>query len=437
MFHQTKESRYDRSTKRLADRDVPVAMYRPSPWSMRTSESERLQRLTEGRIKTPAERVDTFRSLRPERTTWDNLGLPAKPSRPVSAQVRRRQYADSLPARLGVPRCNAAASPNSKVMRISPSGPERQRPQSAMTALRRTAMRRRSLPENGSSFSEGIPKAPEAVVGVQEEKITHDIDKDSDAGSKDDLTFDMNHHGNLVQLAKELSMNIADIMLIKSVFQIYDVNKNGIIESNEFHKAVEELQQRQGCEVDMDKHGLRKMTENHWHAAVGNRGGLSFKDFVKWYCSYGFSEDLLLTSEERWLRRLAKEHGVSPEYVSEIKVMFDTYDKDKSGDVDMEEFERVLYMAMKVPQHVGLPMTRVQYFWSQVKVNRSGLVTFEEFLCWWKKYVDDSSARGMKHMPYENFYKQLHRIGHRSLDPLAYPKGMLSGWPTDDISSGR
>jgi len=100
----------------------------------------------------------------------------------------------------------------------------------------------------------------------------------------------------------------------------------------------------------------------------------------------------------------------------------------------MEEFKQILYMVMKVPQHIGLPMSRVQYFWSQINVDSSGAVTFEEFLCWWMKYFDDSSAQGLKHMPFEDFYKHIRRIGHKFLDPPAYP---LSSHNEDDTSFGH
>merc|ERR1712129_113405 len=286
-------------------------------------------------------------------------------------------------------------------------GMERQQPQRPRSALRTN--------KTSSSFSEGTPKAPEPVASLQEEKNTHDIDNDLDSGNSDDLMFNMNHHGNLVQLAKDLSISVADIMLMKTIFETYDVNKNGVIESEEFHKAVEDLVQLQGCEVDVTKEDLRTMTENHWHATVGSRGSLCFKEFVRWYLLYGFSEYLLLTREERLLRRLAKEHGVSSEFVSQIKIMFDSYDKDRSGEVEIDEFKQILYTAMKVPKHVALPMSRVRYFLSQIKMNGSGAVTFEEFLCWWIKYSDNSSTQGMKHTPFEDHYRCIRRIGHRFL----------------------
>jgi len=281
--------------------------------------------------------------------------------------------------------------------------------------------RSRTSQELRSSYCEGTPRAPESAASFQEAKVIQKINNASNAENDDSSMFDLNHHGNLVLLARELFMNIDDVMLVKSVFENYDVDRSGAIDSPEFHKAVEELVHLQGSDQEMDDHKLRIMTENHWNSVAGDRGTLSFEEFARWYRSYGFSEDLLLTSEERWLRRLAKKQGVSPECVTQIKVIFDTYDKDRSGTVDMEEFKQILYMAMKVPRHVGLPMTRVQYFWSQINVDSSGTVTFEAFLSWWMKNFDDSSTQGMKHMPFEDYYRHIRRIGHRFLDPPAYP----------------
>jgi len=272
-----------------------------------------------------------------------------------------------------------------------------------------------------NSLSEGTPRAPEFMASVQAVNITLDVGNALDAGSKDNLTFDMNDHGNLVQLAHEWSVNVADVALLKSVFKTYDVEKSGAIEWREFQKAVQDVLQRQGCKVDLTEDDLTITTENHWKAIVGDRGSLSFKEFVRWYCSYSFSEDLLLTSEEQWLRRLAKEQCVSPDYVSQMKVMFDSCDKDRSGDIGMEEFKQILCMTLKVPQHVGLPMSCVQYFWSQIDVDASGMVTFEEFLCWRMKYFDGRSDHNVKLMSYEDYYKNIRRIGPRFLDPPAYP----------------
>mmetsp|Transcript_134154 Transcript_134154/g.267716 ORF Transcript_134154/g.267716 Transcript_134154/m.267716 type:complete len:445 (-) Transcript_134154:486-1820(-) len=429
----------------LPERPCPVVpeelchfQYHPSPWSERMSESERLERFTETRFKTPRERVASFRSLRYDsRKTPDTLNLfdqPERRGRPISAPVQRPL----------VPKHTAAPRRKPKAMRFCLWDQVRQRPQSAMTGLwpsvrPRTNSEQRSSCADGTaraqrisqriSLFEGTTRAPESMASPQEANHIHNIDNTSDHGSNDSLMFDLNDQGNLVQLARELSMKIDDVMLVKSVFENYDVDRSGAIDSPEFHKAVEELVHLQGSDQEMDDHKLRIMTENHWNSVAGDRGTLSFEEFARWYRSYGFSEDLLLTSEERWLRRLAKKQGVSPECVTQIKVIFDTYDKDRSGTVDMEEFKQILYMVMKVPQHIGLPMSSVQYFWSQINVDSSGTVTFEEFLCWWMKYFDDSSAQGLKHMPFEDFYKHIRRIGHKFLDPPAYP---LSSHNEDD-----
>jgi len=376
------------------------------------SESERLKCLMEGRFKTPKQRMDTFRSPRPasKSSTPDSWGHVGRPVHPASAPVQQKKYSECLPAKPAVPRCNAAAS-RLKAMRRSNSSLERKRPWD----LNVTDLSRKN------SVSEETPKAAEPIAGLQDVNITFDGDHALDTGSQNNLTFDMKDHGNLVQLAKEWSVNVADIVLVKSVFETYDVDKTGEIELHEFHKAVQDVQQQQVCKGDLTNDDLRTTTENHWKAIVGNRGRLSFMEFVRWYCSYGFSEDLLLTSKERWLRSLAKQQGASPEYISQIKAVFDSHDKDRSGEVDMEAFKQILYLTMKVPQHVGLPNSRVKYFWSQCDVDASGAVTFEEFWRWWMKYFHDSSAQGVKHMPFDDYYKNIRRIGHKFLDPPAYP----------------
>merc|ERR1719282_454206 len=115
-------------------------------------------------------------------------------------------------------------------------------------------------------------------------------------------------------------------------------------------------------------------------------------EFLKWYSSNGFSEDLLLTEKQRWLRQLAKKHNISADYVDRIKRCFDTYDVDHSGSVDIQEFKQILYKALKIPSNFELPPSRVHYFWSEMDSDGSGKVAFEEFLLFWLKYFNEEDT---------------------------------------------
>mmetsp|Transcript_24511 Transcript_24511/g.40071 ORF Transcript_24511/g.40071 Transcript_24511/m.40071 type:complete len:196 (-) Transcript_24511:40-627(-) len=156
-----------------------------------------------------------------------------------------------------------------------------------------------------------------------------------------------------------------------------------------------------------------------WDGDKDNSGTIDFREFLRWYSSNGFNEDLLLTEQQRCLRKIAKQHKVSPDYVEHIKRCFDLIDVDKSNEVDINEFKQVLYKALKVPMHLELPPSRVQYFWAEIDTDGSGQAGFEEFFAWWVKYFD---AKGeADQMPFEAFYKQIRRIGVKYLDPPAYP----------------
>merc|ERR1712187_184771 len=113
--------------------------------------------------------------------------------------------------------------------------------------------------------------------------------------------------------------------------------------------------------------------------------------------------ELLLSEHERDLRSMAKVHDITPDAVEHIKRCFDTYDTDGSGEVDVDEFRQVLHKALEVPSHLELPDSRVMHFWSQIDNDNSGRVVFEEFLRWWLKYFDEG-VRSKHEKPFEGFY---------------------------------
>jgi len=127
---------------------------------------------------------------------------------------------------------------------------------------------------------------------------------------------------------------------------------------------------------------------------------------------------LLLSSEERSLRHLAKRYNLKATDVDHIKKCFDTFDKDHSGAVDIQEFEMILYKALKIPAHVQLPPSRILYFWSEIDTDNSGKAQFEEFLQWWLKYFGGCGSKGLTSI--DKFYSNIRRIGQKYLDPPVY-----------------
>jgi len=223
----------------------------------------------------------------------------------------------------------------------------------------------------------------------------------------------------LHQIAVELSMSMDDVLLVKKVFDSFDQDRNGKLDADEFQVAVMQLLKMQLRE-ELTAERLHAMCEWYWWDGDKDKSGyVDFREFLHWYSSNGFNEDLLLTEGERSLRKIAKSYGINVDYVEKIKKSFDLCDTDNSGEVDVDEFKLVLHRCLKVPQNLGVPPSRVQYFWTQIDTDGSGKITFNEFFAWWIKYFSDQSNKGM--MPFEAFYKQVRRIGANHLDPPAYP----------------
>lgn len=216
-------------------------------------------------------------------------------------------------------------------------------------------------------------------------------------------------------------MSIEDVRLVKKVFDGFDKDGSDSLDVDEFEQAVVKLLQLQLMDPSQAVERAKGASSWCWFDADEDTSGtISFREFLKWYCSNGFKEDLLLTETERWLRQMAKKYGVSTDSVDSIKHWFDTYDVDHSGQIDLEEFGLVLHKALKVPPHLELPLTRVHHFWKEIDADGSGSANFEEFLQWWLRYFSTGTTDAQE-LPFETLYRQVRRMGAKYMDPPAYP----------------
>jgi len=220
------------------------------------------------------------------------------------------------------------------------------------------------------------------------------------------------------RLARELSMPIDDIILIKTVFDSFDDNGDGSLDVDEFEKAVLRLLQLQLRDGSGTVQRMKSISAwSWWEGDADHSEGVNFPEFLKWYSSNGFNEELLLSDRERWLRSVAKAHGLDANYVDTIKRCFDSFDADRSGTMTIDEFHMLLRKLLKVPPHVDLPESRVRHFWSQVVDESTGKAFFEDFVKWWLKTFGNNDCGSSRQLPFEDFYRQVRRVGKRYLDP--------------------
>lgn len=231
----------------------------------------------------------------------------------------------------------------------------------------------------------------------------------------------------LQKLAIDLKMSMDDVFLVKEVFESYDTDCSGTLSTSEFGCAVSKILRMQlGEEATVER--VDSLTGWHWwNSDVDTTGAIAFGEFLGWYASNGFNEELMTSENQRELRKIAKAYGVSVTDVEDIKAQFDACDTDQSGEVEFDEFENILHRCLKVPENAGIPPSRVRYFWAQIDTDGSGNINFHEFFRWWLKYFPPAKRKPdveqtetcAPDAPFEAFYKQVRRMGN--LDPPPYP----------------
>jgi len=134
-----------------------------------------------------------------------------------------------------------------------------------------------------------------------------------------------------------------------------------------------------------------------------NKDGLvDFKEFAFWFYSRGFSEDMVLSKEARETRHLARKLNIPILDAENYKRVFETFDDDNSGNIDYQEFVKVIHKLTRIPQGHSLPASRLQQLWRQADIDGSGTIDFEEFVTFYRKYFDHDSPD-----PIEDYYSKL------------------------------
>jgi len=134
---------------------------------------------------------------------------------------------------------------------------------------------------------------------------------------------------------------------------------------------------------------------------------VDFKEFVYWFYSRGFSEDAVLTSEQRGDRADAREMGVDYVDMENYKRTFNKFDTDGSGEIEFEEFEHLIYKLTRVPEGIELPPGRVEQLWREACRDGSGCIQFKDFVTFYSMYFADSD--GTSRSPFEDFYSQIRK----------------------------
>eukprot|EP00397_Hematodinium_sp_SG-2012_P026379 GEMP01027635.1.p1 GENE.GEMP01027635.1~~GEMP01027635.1.p1 ORF type:complete len:501 (+),score=70.22 GEMP01027635.1:66-1568(+) len=203
------------------------------------------------------------------------------------------------------------------------------------------------------------------------------------------------------KIAKDYNISLREVAYCQDLFSLVDTDHSGCICYSEFVQLVKIISDSGSNAENAAKH------ISWWYTADRNQdGSISFDEFVAWFTSHSFDEDLWLKPEQLLSRIIAKEMNLSLIDVENVKNKFDYFDSDGSGKLEYNEFYDFMVELLEVPKSVELPHERVKYFWQQLDLNIDESIGFREFLVFYKKYFGIKNGP-LKVSPFEQLYQKV------------------------------
>lgn len=228
-------------------------------------------------------------------------------------------------------------------------------------------------------------------------------------GEKDDKARTAPQPKCLRQLSVELNCPLDIVKEARTIFLQHACNSIGELDGalfrREFNAFLLERVKQSGHTFTNEE--IEKKQDDAWKEADRDCNGcVNFEEFTLWWSSWGFEQFLLATPDQLASWKLAREYGLSAVEVEGVRAQFVKFDTDGSGQIEFDEFRKLLNTLLKVPKKLGLPDSRVEQFWQEVDLDGSGSVCFEEFFIWYTKYFDlKGTATDIS--PIEQFYKSV------------------------------
>lgn len=225
-----------------------------------------------------------------------------------------------------------------------------------------------------------------------------------------------------------------DVLAAWHVFQSFDEDHSGLLDSEEYHTAVAELWRTQHNKLPLPDSVLP--TPRSARAGIRNKmdsvdeeiellepeenDAIDFEEFLTWYaaCIHHGS----LHSQVQVCIDLADELNVHHDYVVHVKECFDAGDPEGCGFLDETHFPDAMRKLLRVPMHCEIPPIRTLNLWKQLEVldaSQQGKVTFKTFLMWWLRYFDEDETE--RDLPFAAFYGLVRRFRH-------YQRRQPVGW---------
>jgi len=283
-------------------------------------------------------------------------------------------------------------------------GRVKDRPSSAQSGLDNMGRKSRtSMSTRKSQYHDPIPKGFEfrrkSVKQLEQLLARHDEEEEVEIDAAQKCKFNQpppkdgaaskDSSGMIFSLATQYNLPVTDVNQIYTKFHSLDKKNTGKIDAQQFEQLVYILiySGLLFC-ADSSNIDVHELVAQHGNAHDDGSGLVNFEAVLKWYVSKFFDQDLTLTKRQKEMRQLAAEHELDVSVVESVFEIFKTCDTDGSGAIDRDEFSDALLLLLKIKDPSLLSKERVTTLWDDADQDRSGEVTFAEFLPWyWSNFV--------------------------------------------------
>jgi len=184
----------------------------------------------------------------------------------------------------------------------------------------------------------------------------------------------------VVHVARKHNLNVDEVHEKMKEFLTFDTECQGWLSMEMFEATI-----RKVCNVRPESPTPQHLFHQHWQSVdQDNDGKVSFEEYLMWTMEVAYSEEVLVPDAgQRFLRHLAREHGINITEVERIKNIFDMFDLDKSGNIEEEEFFHVIMKLMNCKNPSDISQKKLKRYWAEADTDGSGEISFEEFLLWY------------------------------------------------------
>lgn len=183
------------------------------------------------------------------------------------------------------------------------------------------------------------------------------------------------------------------------LFKRYDLNNDDILSPYEFQLLLRHvLRDRFPSAKDVPRELFKEAIDiQHTDLPV------TFVDFLTWITRNAFQECLLLNTEQRFMRLVARKFQVHVTDVELVKRHFDHFTQ-QSGRMEYSQFHKLLALLLNLQDVSSLPESRVKSFWRELAGDH-GIVEFTDFIPWYL-----GCFAGENGSPLVNFYRKIRPI---------------------------